>query len=110
MNKLWAKFTLPELQEQLDDPSEGAVLQISRRDYERSFGTNDVAAAPLRNFATSPAYGGIHANAPIFRSSRNRKARRSPLGSRKLKDQVVGSVNGNVAPPSGWLSAEIVPP
>ena len=52
MNKLRATFTLPELQQQLDNLAEGALLQISGWDYERLFGTNDVAATRLRNFAT----------------------------------------------------------
>jgi hypothetical protein len=66
MNRLRAKFTLPELQEQLDDLSEGALFQISRRDYERLFGTHDVAVTLLRNFAASHACVVAHANAAIL--------------------------------------------
>ena len=47
MSTLRANFTLPELQEKLDKLAEGALLQISGRDYQRLFGTNDVAAARL---------------------------------------------------------------
>lgn len=49
-------FTLPELQQKLDLLAEGALLQISGWDYERLFGTNDVAASRLRHFRR-----GIHA-------------------------------------------------
>ena len=66
MNKLPPRFTLPELQEQLDGLSEGALFQISRRDYERLFGTSDVAATLLRNFATSHACVVAHADAAIL--------------------------------------------
>ncbi len=66
MNKLRFKFTLPELQEQLDSLSEGALFQISRRDYERLFGTGDVATTLLRNFATSHACVVAHADAAIL--------------------------------------------
>jgi hypothetical protein len=38
MNKLSPKCNPPELQEQLDGLREGALFQISRRDYERLFG------------------------------------------------------------------------
>lgn len=68
MKKLRAKFTLPELQEQLDCLAEGAVFQMSGWDYERLFGINDVAAARLRNFASSHACVASHAdNAILFR-------------------------------------------
>ncbi len=66
MNELRSKFTLPELQEQLDDFSEGALVQISRRDCERLFGNNDVAATLLRNFATSHACVVAHADTAIL--------------------------------------------
>jgi hypothetical protein len=66
MNKLRPRFTLPELQERLDGLSEGALFQISRRDYERLFGTSDVATTLLRNFATSHACVVVHANAAIL--------------------------------------------
>lgn len=48
-------YVLPELQEKLDALAEGGVLQITRHDYERLFGENDVAMARLRNFAQSHA-------------------------------------------------------
>ena len=66
MSRLRLKFTLPELQEQLDELPEGALLQISRRDFERLFGSNDVAATLLRNFAVSHACVVAHANAAIL--------------------------------------------
>lgn len=66
MNELRSKFTLPELQEQLDDLSEGALFQISMRDYERLFGDNDVAATLLRNFALSHACIVVHADTAIL--------------------------------------------
>jgi len=74
MNELRARFTLPELQEQLDNLAEGAVLQISGWDYERLFGVNDVAAARLRNFATLHACVASHAKSAIL--SRKRLTRR----------------------------------
>ena len=48
MKQLRWNFTLPELQAQLDLLAEGALFRISARDYERLFGTNDVAAARLQ--------------------------------------------------------------
>jgi hypothetical protein len=66
MNKLRAKFTLPALQAQLDNLAEGALLQISGWDYERLFGTNDVAATRLRNFATSHACVASHGDRVIL--------------------------------------------
>jgi hypothetical protein len=36
-------FTLPELQEKLDHLADGGILPINAQDYERLFGTNDVA-------------------------------------------------------------------
>jgi len=45
------KLSLPELQEKLDHLADGGILQIDAQDYERLFGTNDVATARLRNFA-----------------------------------------------------------
>ena len=53
-------FTLLELEERLDALGEGALHQISRRDYERLFGANDVALGRLRNF------GKLHACAASF--------------------------------------------
>jgi hypothetical protein len=46
-------FTLPELQEKLDGLVDGALHQITGRDYERLFGKNDAALARLRSFAKS---------------------------------------------------------
>jgi hypothetical protein len=63
---LRAKFTLPELEEELDGLTEGASFPISSWDYERLFGANDVAAARLRNFAASLACHASHANNAIF--------------------------------------------
>lgn len=51
MMQLRRDFTLPELEWELDGLAEGALFQMSGRDYERLFGTNDAAAARLRNFA-----------------------------------------------------------
>ena len=48
-------FTLPELEQRLDALAEGALLQITRRDYERLFGLNDATRGRLRNFATGHA-------------------------------------------------------
>jgi len=44
-------FTLPDLEQRLDALAEGALHQITRRDYERLFGENDAALGRLRNFA-----------------------------------------------------------
>jgi hypothetical protein len=44
-------LTLPELDQKLDRLAEGAMHQITRHDYERLFGLNDVALGRLRNFA-----------------------------------------------------------
>jgi len=74
MSKLRAKFTLPELQEQLDNLAEGALLQISGWDYERLFGINDVPATRLRNFATSHACVASHGDkAILFRKEHARR-------------------------------------
>ncbi|MDA9440223.1 hypothetical protein XH98_14060 [Bradyrhizobium sp. CCBAU 51745] len=45
------EFTLPELQERLDELGDGAILQIGRHDYERLSGLDDAALGRLRNFA-----------------------------------------------------------
>jgi hypothetical protein len=47
------KFTLPDLEERLQALESGAIMQISRNDYERLFGLNDAALGRLRNFARS---------------------------------------------------------
>jgi len=44
-------LTLPDLDRKLDDMPEGTLHQITRSDYERLFGLNDVALGRLRNFA-----------------------------------------------------------
>lgn len=44
-------FTLPELEDRLDELKSGTIIQISRRDYERLFGLNDAALGRVRNFA-----------------------------------------------------------
>ena len=68
MSTLRANFTLPELQEKLDKLAEGALLQISGRDYQRLFGTNDVAAARLGHFAKGHSCVANHAyKAVLFR-------------------------------------------
>jgi hypothetical protein len=46
-------FTLPELEQRLDGLADGALHQITRRDYERLFGANSAALGRLRNFAKS---------------------------------------------------------
>ena len=43
-------FTLPELEQNLEALQEGGMLQMSREDYERLFGTNSAALGRLRNF------------------------------------------------------------
>ena len=48
MKKMRWDFTLPEFQEKLDGLADGTLFQISGRDCERLFGTNDVAVARLR--------------------------------------------------------------
>ena len=48
-------FTLPELEERWDKLTAGSLFEIGSGDYERLFGTNDAAAARLRNFARSHA-------------------------------------------------------
>ena len=45
------KLTLPDLEERLQELQDGALVQISRSDYERLFGLNDAALGRLRNFA-----------------------------------------------------------
>lgn len=46
-----SRSTLPNLEERLQELQDGALVQISRRDYERLFGLNDAALGRLRNFA-----------------------------------------------------------
>ena len=48
-------FTLPELEDTINGLAEGALHMITRRDYERIFGTNSAAFGRLRNFAKSHA-------------------------------------------------------
>ena len=52
MNKLRPKFTLPELQEQLDGLGEGRCFRFQGGTMRAWFGASDVAATQLRNFAT----------------------------------------------------------
>jgi hypothetical protein len=59
-------FTLPELEERLDGLTAGSLFEIGSRDYERLFGTNDAAAARLRNFARSHACVISHFNNAIL--------------------------------------------
>jgi hypothetical protein len=59
-------FTLPDLQEKLDGLNEGSLVEISSRDFERLFGTNDVAATRLRNFAKSHSCVITHVNDAIL--------------------------------------------
>jgi hypothetical protein len=59
-------LTLPELDERLDGLLEGGVHQITRPEYERLFGANDVALGRLRKFCGRrsglvPAFGLISA-------------------------------------------------
>jgi len=64
MKPLRWNFTLPDLQAKLDHLAEGALFQISARDYERLFGSNDVAAA--RNFAKGHACITSHSDGAIL--------------------------------------------
>ena len=66
MSALRRNFSLPELEDRLDQLAEGALLQISARDYTRLFGANDVAAARLLNFAKGHACVASHADAAIL--------------------------------------------
>lgn len=66
MNALRRNFTLPELERRLDQLAEGALLQISARDYTRLFGSNDVAAARLLHFARGHACVTSHADEAIL--------------------------------------------
>jgi hypothetical protein len=49
MTALRVNFSLPELQERLDQLVEGALFQISLRDYRRLFGASEIAADRLRH-------------------------------------------------------------
>ena len=61
-------LTLPELEERLEGLTAGSLFEISSRDYERLFGTNDAAVARLHNFARSHACVVSHSdNAILFR-------------------------------------------
>ena len=66
MSALRANFSLPELQEKLDQLADGALVQISGWDYERLFGTNDVAALRLRHFAKGHSCVASHADTAIL--------------------------------------------
>ena len=66
MKKMRWDFTLPEFQEKLDGLADGTLFQISGRDCERLFGTNDVAVARLKNFAKGQACVVNHSNGDIL--------------------------------------------
>ena len=66
MIALRANFSLPELEEKLDQLAVGALLQISGWDYERLFGTDDVAALRLRHFAKGHSCVASHADKAIL--------------------------------------------
>jgi hypothetical protein len=59
-------FTLPDLEERLDALAEGALHQITRRDYERLFGVNNAALGRLRNFPKSHACAASFADEGIL--------------------------------------------
>jgi hypothetical protein len=80
--KRW-DFTLPELEQKLDALAEGALHQITRRDYERLFGTNSAALGRLRNFAKSHASVASFAdNAILFRRRLQPRPKQGPDISR----------------------------
>ena len=66
MTQMRWNFTLPDLEEKLNGLSEGGLLQISVQDYQRPFGTNNVAAARLRNFAKGHACDASRSNSAIL--------------------------------------------
>ena len=66
MTEMRWNFTLPGLEAKLDVLADGALLRISARDYRRLFGTNDAAAACLRNFARGHACVANHASGAIL--------------------------------------------
>jgi hypothetical protein len=51
-NVMRPRFTLPDLEQRLRELQDGALVEISRGDYERLFGFNDAALGRLRNFAS----------------------------------------------------------
>jgi hypothetical protein len=59
-------FTLPELEERLGELQNGALVQISRRDYERLFGLNNAALGRLRNFARGHECVASFADSAVF--------------------------------------------
>jgi hypothetical protein len=79
MMQLRRDFTLPELERQLEGLAEGALFQISGRDYERLFGTNDAAAARLRNFAAGNACVVNHSSQAILFRKGLERSDRGPL-------------------------------
>lgn len=79
MKPLRVNFSLPELQEKLDALAEGALLQISARDYRRLFGVNDVAADRLRHFARGHACVVSHADTAILFRKKFAELSASPL-------------------------------
>ncbi len=66
MSALRPNFTLPELEHRLDELAEGALLQISQRDYRRLFGVNDVASERLLHFAKGHACVTSHSDGAIL--------------------------------------------
>ena len=76
--KRW-NFTLPELEQRLSALAEGAMCQITRRDYERLFGTNSAARGRLRHFAKSHECVVSHADhAILFRRQFHSQSKADP--------------------------------
>jgi hypothetical protein len=61
-----SKLTLPDLEERLQELQGGAIVQITRCDYERLFGLNDAALGRLRNFARGHQYVASFAGTAIL--------------------------------------------
>jgi hypothetical protein len=86
MIQLRRDFTLPELEWELEGLTEGALFQISGRDYERLLGTNDVAAVRLRNFAASHACVVDHSSQAIPFRKRLERSDDRPLDLEQQND------------------------
>ena len=72
-------FTLPELEQNLEALQEGGMLQMSREDYERLFGTNSAALGRLRNFVKGhECVASFADDTVIFRRSVQASRRRTP--------------------------------
>jgi hypothetical protein len=69
-------ITLPQLDRKLDSLTEGAWLEITRDDYERLFGLNDVAIRRLRHFANSHACVASFADSIVLFRKKARLQRR----------------------------------